>query len=100
MAFLERNLEQLTVVQRQLVEQNSQLKKEAAIAERKLATRTERIKNLESLLHDSQEKLTAASHRFVYPFTSSQFSVSSINKIIIISNIISLKQTVAAKKSK
>jgi hypothetical protein len=68
MAFLERNLEQLTVVQRQLVEQNSQLKKEAAIAERKLATRTERIRNLEGLLHDSQEKLTAASHRFVYPF--------------------------------
>ncbi|KIW07862.1 uncharacterized protein PV09_01777 [Verruconis gallopava] len=64
MAFLERNLEQLTVVQRQLVEQNSQLKKEAAIAERKLATRTERIRNLEALLHDSQEKLTAASHRF------------------------------------
>lgn len=53
-------------MQRQLVEQNSQLKKEAAIAERKLATRTERIRNLESLLHDSQEKLTAASHRFVY----------------------------------
>jgi hypothetical protein len=70
MAFLERNLEQLTVVQRQLVEQNSQLKKEAAIAERKLATRTERIKNLESLLHDSQEKLTAASHRFVNLFPS------------------------------
>jgi len=68
MAFLERNLEQLTVVQRQLVEQNSQLKKEAAIAERKLATRTERIRNLEGLLHDSQEKLTAASHRFVYSF--------------------------------
>jgi len=68
MAFLERNLEQLTVVQRQLVEQNSQLKKEAAIAERKLATRTERIRNLESLLQDSQEKLTAANHRFVDPF--------------------------------
>ena len=74
MAFLERNLEQLTVVQRQLVEQNSQLKKEAAIAERKLATRTERIRNLESLLHDSQEKLTAASHRFVHPFPSTSAS--------------------------
>ena len=68
MAFLERNLEQLTVVQRQLVEQNSQLKKESAIAERKLATRTERIKNLESLLQDSQDKLTAANHRLVDPF--------------------------------
>ncbi|KAF1981458.1 kinesin family protein [Aulographum hederae CBS 113979] len=64
MAFLERNLEQLTVVQRQLVEQNSSLKKEVAIAERKLIARNERITSLESLLQDSQEKLTAANHRF------------------------------------
>ena len=65
MAFLERNLEQLTHVQRQLVEQNSSLKKEVAIAERKLIARNERIQSLESLLQDSQEKLTAANHRFV-----------------------------------
>ena len=63
MAFLERNLEQLTVVQRQLVEQNTSLKKEVAIAERKLIARNERIVSLESLLQDSQEKLTAANHR-------------------------------------
>ena len=65
MAFLERNLEQLTHVQRQLVEQNSSLKKEVAIAERKLSARNERIQSLESLLQDSQEKLTAANHRYV-----------------------------------
>ena len=65
MMFLERNLEQLTVVQRQLVEQNSSLKKEVAIAERKLMARNERIQSLESLLQDSQEKLTAANHRYV-----------------------------------
>jgi len=65
MVFLERNLEQLTVVQRQLVEQNSSLKKEVAIAERKLIARNERIQSLESLLQDSQEKLTAANHRYV-----------------------------------
>jgi kinesin family protein 5 len=64
MMFLERNLEQLTVVQRQLVEQNSSLKKEVAIAERKLIARNERIQSLESLLQDSQEKLTAANHRY------------------------------------
>ncbi|KAL9087207.1 MAG: hypothetical protein Q9159_003774 [Coniocarpon cinnabarinum] len=64
MAFLERNLEQLTHVQRQLVEQNNSLKKEVAIAERKLIARNERIASLESLLQDSQEKLTAANHRF------------------------------------
>ena len=63
--FLERNLEQLTVVQRQLVEQNSSLKKEVAIAERKLIARNDRIQSLESLLSDSQEKLTAANHRYV-----------------------------------
>lgn len=69
MAFLERNLEQLTHVQRQLVEQNGSLKKEVAIAERKLIARNERIMSLEALLHDSQEKLTAANHK--YAFTAS-----------------------------
>ncbi|KAF1941315.1 hypothetical protein EJ02DRAFT_348025 [Clathrospora elynae] len=68
--FLERNLEQLTVVQRQLVEQNSSLKKEVAIAERKLIARNERIQSLESLLQDSQEKLTAANHRFESQLTA------------------------------
>ena len=63
MAFLERNLEQLTHVQRQLVEQNGNLKKEVAIAERKLNARNERITSLEVLLSDSQDKLTAANHR-------------------------------------
>ena len=65
MAFLERNLEQLTHVQRQLVEQNGSLKKEVAIAERKLMARNDRIMSLEALLQDSQEKLTAANHRYV-----------------------------------
>jgi kinesin family protein 5 len=36
MAFLERNLEQLTGLQKQLVEQNSSLKKEFSVAERKV----------------------------------------------------------------
>ncbi|KAI9761846.1 MAG: Kinesin heavy chain [Chaenotheca gracillima] len=70
MAFLERNLEQLTHIQRQLVEQNSSLKKEVAIAERKLIARNERIQSLESLLQDSQEKLTAANHRFEAQLTA------------------------------
>lgn len=70
MAFLERNLEQLTHVQRQLVEQNSSLKKEVAIAERKLIARNERIQSLEALLHDSQEKLLAANHRFEAQLTA------------------------------
>lgn len=65
MAFLERNLEQLTQVQRQLVEQNSALKKEVAIAERKLIARNERIQSLESLLQDSQEKMVAANYKYV-----------------------------------
>ena len=66
MAFLERNLEQLTQVQRQLVEQNSALKKEVAIAERKLIARNERIQSLESLLQESQEKMAQANHKYVY----------------------------------
>ncbi|KAI9804203.1 MAG: Kinesin heavy chain [Sarcosagium campestre] len=70
MAFLERNLEQLTHVQRQLVEQNGSLKKEVAIAERKLIARNERIQSLEGLLQDSQEKLTQANHRFEVQLTA------------------------------
>ncbi|KAI9892153.1 MAG: Kinesin heavy chain [Vezdaea aestivalis] len=70
MAFLERNLEQLTHVQRQLMEQNGSLKKEVAIAERKLIARNERIGSLEALLGDSQEKLTAANHRFEVQLTA------------------------------
>ncbi|KAL3421139.1 Kinesin heavy chain [Phlyctema vagabunda] len=70
MAFLERNLEQLTQIQRSLVEQNGSLKKEVAIAERKLIARNERIQSLESLLQDSQEKLTAANHRFEAQLTA------------------------------
>ncbi|CAG8457193.1 6083_t:CDS:10 [Paraglomus brasilianum] len=64
MVFLERNLEQLTNVQKQLVEQNSSLKKEVAIAERKLLARNERIQTLEALLQDAQEKLTAQNQKF------------------------------------
>lgn len=65
LAFLERNLDQLTHVQRQLVEQNNSLKKEVAIAERKLYARNERIQSLEALLQDSQDKLMHANHRYV-----------------------------------
>ncbi|EME83449.1 uncharacterized protein MYCFIDRAFT_38814 [Pseudocercospora fijiensis CIRAD86] len=64
LAFLERNLEQLTLVQKQLVEQNAQLKKEVAIAERKLVARGERIRGLEGLVQESQEKLMLANHKF------------------------------------
>lgn len=64
MAFLERNLEQLTVVQKQLVDQNSALKKEAGIAERKLLARNERIQNLEALLQDADRRLAAQNQKF------------------------------------
>ncbi|KAI9033826.1 kinesin heavy chain [Phycomyces nitens] len=64
MAFLERNLEQLTNVQKQLVEQNGSLKKEVASAERKLITRNERVQLLETLLGDAQEKLISQNDKF------------------------------------
>lgn len=82
MMFLERNLEQLTVVQRQLVEQNSSLKKEVAIAERKLIARNERIQSLESLLQDSQEKLTAANHRYAFLSFSVPFQLEHGNILL------------------
>ncbi|KAG0145426.1 hypothetical protein CROQUDRAFT_658744 [Cronartium quercuum f. sp. fusiforme G11] len=64
MEFLTRNLDQLTNVQKQLVEQNSMLKKDVAIAERKLKARNERISSLESMLVEAQEKLNAQNTKF------------------------------------
>ncbi|GAA5965702.1 hypothetical protein JCM21900_001566 [Sporobolomyces salmonicolor] len=64
MDFLTRNLDQLTLVQKQLVEQNSTLKRDFALAERKLLARNERIQNLETLLHDANEKLNAQNVKF------------------------------------
>lgn len=94
MAFLERNLEQLTHVQRQLVEQNGSLKKEVAIAERKLIARNERIQSLESLLQDSQEKLTAANHRYFPP----SFSSLSCRADILLASKLSLQPSRSAWK--
>ncbi|KAI8064874.1 uncharacterized protein B0P05DRAFT_476247, partial [Gilbertella persicaria] len=47
-----------------LVEQNSQLKKEAALSDRKLTARNERIQNLEFLLKEAQNKLLIQNDKF------------------------------------
>ncbi|KAK9480988.1 P-loop containing nucleoside triphosphate hydrolase protein [Lipomyces japonicus] len=64
MTFLERNLEQLTQVQRALVDQNGQLKRELAADDRKLRARNERISGLEMLLKESQERLVVETQGF------------------------------------
>ncbi|BGP55956.1 hypothetical protein JCM8202_005098 [Rhodotorula sphaerocarpa] len=64
MDFLTRNLDQLTVVQKQLVDQNSTLKRDVALAERKLLARNERIQNLEALLQDANEKVNQQNAKF------------------------------------
>lgn len=55
--FLEHNLDALNAVQKQLVDQNTTLKKEVGVAERKLLARNERIQNLESLLNETDTRL-------------------------------------------
>ncbi|GAA95055.1 uncharacterized protein L969DRAFT_104727 [Mixia osmundae IAM 14324] len=64
MDFLTRNLDQLTLVQRQLVEQNASLKKDVSVAERKLTARNERIQNLEQLLANAQDSLAAQNTKY------------------------------------
>ncbi|GAA5910435.1 uncharacterized protein JCM6883_003008 [Sporobolomyces salmoneus] len=64
MDFLMRNLDQLNIVQKQLVEQNTALKREFALADRKLLARNERIQNLETLLQDANEKLNSQNLKF------------------------------------
>lgn len=64
MALLQRNLEQLTGVQRQLVEQNMVLKKDVAMAHKILDARNDRIQALEGALRDSQNRLGQESEIF------------------------------------
>ncbi|GAA6052189.1 hypothetical protein JCM3770_000787 [Rhodotorula araucariae] len=64
MDFLTRNLDQLTLVQKQLVDQNTTLKRDVALAERKLVARNERIQNLEALLQDANEKVNQQNSKF------------------------------------
>jgi len=54
MALLEQRLEQLTVVQQRLIEQNTTLKRDVALAEKRLAARTERIEELEANLENHE----------------------------------------------
>ena len=46
------------------MDQNSALKKEAGIAERKLLARNERIQNLEALLQDADRRLAMQNQKF------------------------------------
>ena len=46
------------------MDQNSALKKEAGIAERKLLARNERIQNLETLLQDADRRLAIQNQKF------------------------------------
>lgn len=46
------------------MDQNSSLKKEAGIAERKLLARNERIQNLEALLQDADRRLAVQNQKF------------------------------------
>lgn len=64
MGLLQRNLEQLTTVQRQLVEQNAVLKKDVDMAHKILEARNDRIQNLEISLRESQVRLGQESEIF------------------------------------
>ncbi|GAA5851767.1 hypothetical protein JCM8547_001202 [Rhodosporidiobolus lusitaniae] len=64
MDFLTRNLDQLTLVQKQLVDQNTTLKRDVALAERKLLARNERIQTLESLLREANDKVNQQNAKF------------------------------------
>lgn len=64
MGLLQRNLEQLTSVQRQLVEQNVALKRDVAMAHRILESRNDRIQDLENALRESQTQLGQESELF------------------------------------
>jgi kinesin family protein 5 len=64
MVFMERNLEQLSTVQKKLMDQNSVQKKELASVERKLAARTERVSGLELTLLETQGRVDSITKKY------------------------------------
>ncbi|KAJ2556714.1 hypothetical protein EV175_001821, partial [Coemansia sp. RSA 1933] len=56
MQLLEKNVAQLTLMQKELVMQNADIKKQSALSERKLNARNERISYLENRLQDSNNQ--------------------------------------------
>ncbi|KZT59011.1 kinesin-domain-containing protein [Calocera cornea HHB12733] len=68
MAILERNLEQVSLIQRQLVDQNALLKREAGASERKLITRNERIASLEAQLRHAMREIEDRDRRYAEQF--------------------------------
>ncbi|KAJ9085257.1 hypothetical protein DSO57_1015849 [Entomophthora muscae] len=64
MDILESHLEALVALQKQLTNQNLQLKKDLVVMEKKLNTRNDRINSLERLLEDSQNKHKTQAERF------------------------------------
>ncbi|KAI8866857.1 kinesin-domain-containing protein [Ramicandelaber brevisporus] len=64
MALLEKNVTQLTSIQKELVEQNASIKRELGISERKLAARNDRIQNLEEMNQQLQAQFTQDRSRY------------------------------------
>jgi kinesin family protein 5 len=64
MVFMERNLEQLSTVQKQLLDQNSSQKKDLASVERKLTTKNDRVSSLELQLLESQARVDSISKKY------------------------------------
>ncbi|CAD6590665.1 MAG: hypothetical protein TREMPRED_005838 [Tremellales sp. Tagirdzhanova-0007] len=62
--FLEHNLDALNVVQKQMVEQNTTLKREVGITERRLLSRNDRILHLEALLIQADTKLAQKDQKY------------------------------------
>jgi kinesin family protein 5 len=62
--FMEHNLEALNSVQKQLVEQNTTLKKEVGLAEKRLIARNDRIQNLEQALSNANARMAAKEAKY------------------------------------
>jgi kinesin family protein 5 len=80
MQFLERNLDQLAAVQRQLADQNTSLKREVALAEKRLLARNERIMSLDTMLVEAQDKLESSNARFEAQLTAVRREVDELKQ--------------------
>eukprot|EP00123_Amoebidium_parasiticum_P010481 comp20134_c0_seq1/m.24871 comp20134_c0_seq1/g.24871 ORF comp20134_c0_seq1/g.24871 comp20134_c0_seq1/m.24871 type:complete len:771 (-) comp20134_c0_seq1:77-2389(-) len=80
--FLEKSVEALGKVHQQLLEQNSQLKLEVCIAEKKLAARNERIKSLEQQIFEREQLQTREELDFRFKIARLESTIATLRQQI------------------
>eukprot|EP00051_Salpingoeca_urceolata_P027813 m.483392 g.483392 ORF g.483392 m.483392 type:complete len:966 (-) comp22924_c0_seq1:281-3178(-) len=82
-AYLEKTNRELNSQHQDLMKQNAQHQREMAVLQKQLALRSERIKNLEVLMKDSEERLQKQYKKFAHEMERMKYQRQSNNRMVV-----------------